>query len=151
MRLGYPYAQCQIVYFASPTPTHLTGKDPITLIVCSNISGTDKKRLLVKGKSKQPRCFKNVKCLPVDYEANCNAWMTSEILENWLRSQDKQLYLQCRKVRLLIDKLPRPSQCQSPDQHQTWISPTVHHTIIQPMDQGLTNNIKGFYCQKRWI
>ena len=143
MRLRYTYAQQQNGYFASPTLNHLTGKDPITLIVCSNISGTDKKRLLVKGKSKQPRCFKNVKFLPVDYEANYNAWMTSEIFENWLRSQDKQLRLQYQKVLLLVDKLPRPSQCQSPDQHQTWISPTVHHTIIQPMDQGLTKNIEG--------
>jgi len=39
----------------------------------------EKNKLFVIGKSKQPRCFKGVKALPVEYSANKNAWMTQEI------------------------------------------------------------------------
>ena len=120
-------------------------KDRITLMVCSNMSGTDKKKLLVIGKSKQPRCFKNVKSLPVDYEANCNAWMTSEIFENWLRSWDKQLRLQCRKILLLVDNCPAHPNVKALTNIKLEFLPPNTTSIIQPMDQGIIKNIKGFY------
>ncbi|KAL4149571.1 hypothetical protein QTP88_003497 [Uroleucon formosanum] len=53
-------------------------KERITILYCASMTG-EKKKLLVVGKSKQPRCFKGVKALPVDYTANKNAWMTQEI------------------------------------------------------------------------
>ena len=53
----------------------------ITVICCSNLTGTDKCKLLVIGKSFRPRYFKiiNVDNLPVTYHANKKAWMTSQI------------------------------------------------------------------------
>ncbi|CAG5051389.1 unnamed protein product [Parnassius apollo] len=42
-------------------------KDRITVMVTANMSGTEKKKLLIIGKSQKPRCFKGVKSLPVDY------------------------------------------------------------------------------------
>jgi hypothetical protein len=46
--------------------------DRITVLCCSNMSRTDKKKLLVIGKSAKPRCFKGLKMdsLPVEYYAN---------------------------------------------------------------------------------
>ena len=120
-------------------------KDRITLMVCSNMSGTDKKKLLVIGKSKQPRCFKNVKSLPVDYEANCNAWMTSEIFENWLRSWDKQLRLQCRKILLLVDNCPAHPNVKALTNIKLEFLPPNTTSIVQPTDQGIIKNRKGFY------
>lgn len=66
-------------------------KDRITVLVVANMTGTVKKKLLVIGKSKNPRCFKNVKRLPVDYKSNRRAWMVSEIFEKFLRDWDKEL------------------------------------------------------------
>ena len=60
-------------------------KQRLTALVCANMSGTDKHRLLVIGKSAKPRCFKNVKSLPTEYKANKKSWMTSEIYESWVR------------------------------------------------------------------
>jgi hypothetical protein len=37
------------------------------------MTGTDKKRLFVIGKSQTPRCFKNVKKLPIENAANKKA------------------------------------------------------------------------------
>lgn len=47
----------------------------ITVLIAANTSGTEKRKLLVIGKSANPRCFKN-KFLPVKYKANSKAWMT---------------------------------------------------------------------------
>jgi hypothetical protein len=69
-------------------------KDRITVLVCANSDGTEKRKVLVIGKSKNPRCFKNVKSLPVRYSANKNAWMTSDLFEAELRHWDRELRLQ---------------------------------------------------------
>jgi hypothetical protein len=54
-------------------------KNCLTVLMCVNMTGTDKKRLFVIGKSRTPHCFKNVKKLPVEYAANKKAWTTSNI------------------------------------------------------------------------
>ena len=71
----------------------------ITVLCCSNLTGTDKCKLLVIGKSLRPR-FKNVNVdnLPVTYRANKKAWMTSQIFTEWLAAWS--LYL--AKVNLKI-------------------------------------------------
>jgi hypothetical protein len=87
------------VYFIMPlwtvsqaTNTTLSGSekavDRITVLCCSNISGTVKWKLLFIGKSANPLCFKgiNMDSLPGLYCANKNAWMTSEIFKKWLMS-----------------------------------------------------------------
>jgi len=52
-------------------------KERITVLVGSNMDGSEKIPLFVIGKSKKPRCFRNAK-IPVEYEANKKAWMTSK-------------------------------------------------------------------------
>jgi hypothetical protein len=52
-------------------------KERITVLVGSNMSGTEKVPLLVIGKSAKPRSFKNAR-IPVDYKANKKAWMTGK-------------------------------------------------------------------------
>jgi hypothetical protein len=53
--------------------------DHVTVLCCSNTSGTDKWKLLVMGKRAKPQCFKGISTdsLPVTYYANKNAWITS--------------------------------------------------------------------------
>ncbi|KRZ65968.1 Tigger transposable element-derived protein 4, partial [Trichinella papuae] len=54
-------------------------KSRVTVFLCANMTGTDKRKLLVIGNSKKPRCFKSAKQLPVTYAANQKAWMTATI------------------------------------------------------------------------
>ncbi|XP_008552099.1 uncharacterized protein LOC103574431 [Microplitis demolitor] len=70
------------------------------------MSGTEKKKLLIIGKSQKPRCFKGVKSLPVDYANNRKAWITSEVFEKWLRDWDRDLVKKKKKVLLLVDNCP---------------------------------------------
>ncbi|XP_034938293.1 tigger transposable element-derived protein 4-like [Chelonus insularis] len=54
-----------------------------TIMMCSNASGTHKLPLFVIGKSKSPRCFKNIKELPVIYKDQAKAWMNQDLMREW--------------------------------------------------------------------
>ena len=60
-------------------------KERVTLLLGSNMSGTDKIKPLVVGKSAKPRCFNRVDvgALPVIYKSNRTAWMTGQIFNEW--------------------------------------------------------------------
>src|SRR5215472_749695 len=59
--------------------------------------GSDKQEPIVIGKSPKPRCFKNVKKLPIKYHANSKAWMKTEIFCSFLHSLDAQMGAQNRQ------------------------------------------------------
>ncbi|CAF3330341.1 unnamed protein product [Rotaria sp. Silwood2] len=56
-------------------------KDRYTVMLCSNMLGTEKLKPVVIGKYAKPRCFKNIdiKKLPVQWFSNRTAWMNSKI------------------------------------------------------------------------
>ena len=56
-----------------------SSKQRITALVCANMDGSEKLKLLVIGKSKNPRRFTGIKTPPVDYVPNTKAWMMQEI------------------------------------------------------------------------
>ena len=49
----------------------------MTFMFDANMDGSDRLEPFVIGKSQKPRCFKNVRKLPVILKANKNAWMIS--------------------------------------------------------------------------
>ena len=59
-------------------------KERISLLLTANMSGTDKLTPMIIGKSKKPRCFINVKSLPVIYESSKKAWTTADIFSKWV-------------------------------------------------------------------
>ncbi|XP_037555117.1 tigger transposable element-derived protein 6 [Dermacentor silvarum] len=78
-------------------------KNRITVLVCANMDGSDKRPLLVIGKPKKPRGFAKVLSMPVTYTHNTKAWMTGEIFRKWLTDFDKEMSAKKRKVLLLLD------------------------------------------------
>ncbi|UYV80346.1 TIGD6 [Cordylochernes scorpioides] len=67
-------------------------KQRITVLLCCNSTGTDKRRLLIIGKSAKPRCFRNFSPhFYCTYTSNSKAWMTSSIFQEWLLQFNKQL------------------------------------------------------------
>ena len=76
----------------------------ITVLCFSNLTGNDKFKLLVIGKSLLP-CFKNVNVdnPPVTYRANKKAWMTSQIFTKWLATWSSYLTNVNLKILLLGD------------------------------------------------
>lgn len=120
-------------------------KDRITVLVGANMAGDEKLKLLVIGKSKHPRCFKGVRHLPVTYNANGRAWMTMAIFENWLREEDARFTRQGRKVVLIVDNCPAHGQVEGLKSISLEFLPANVTAVIQPMDQGVIQNIKVHY------
>ncbi|KAM7312005.1 tigger transposable element-derived protein 4 [Ixodes scapularis] len=84
----------------------------ITMLLGANMSGIDKLRLLVIGKAKSPRCFKNVKTLPVSYIANSKSWMTQALFKQWLWKVDRRFVKEKGKVLFLVDNIPGTERWQ---------------------------------------
>lgn len=136
-------------------PGRKTSKERVTFLVCCNSNGSHKLKLLVIGKSKNPRAFKNAE-LPVDYKATAKAWMTSAVFKQWfdecfipqvrkfLRSQNLP-----EKALLLIDNAS--SHCDEQElvsddgQIVTKFLPPNTTALIQPMDQNAIRLTKLFY------
>lgn len=86
LREGYSdediYNAVETGLFFRLTPDHSLKFNSV--LVAANMTGSVKKKLLVIGKSRTPRCSKNIKHmknLPVDYDSIKKAWMTSVIWE----------------------------------------------------------------------
>ena len=77
-------------------------KERITLLVCANMTGTEKLPLLAIVKFKYPRCFREIQTLPVDLMQQ-NSWMTASIFESWLRKWDSKLSRDTHKIALFLD------------------------------------------------
>ncbi|XP_056008513.1 tigger transposable element-derived protein 6-like [Ostrea edulis] len=122
-------------------------KDRVTAMVCVNVSGSDKQRLLVIRKSRDPRCFRGKKSLPVVYRSSANAWMTSDIFREWLKDFNKQMVRQNRKVLLLVDNCsahPKDAADRLSNVKLEFL-PANTTSVIQPCDQGIIKNLKTLY------
>ncbi|MEW8546499.1 MAG: transposase, partial [Candidatus Thiodiazotropha sp.] len=120
-------------------------KERITALVCANMSGTDKVPLFVLGKSANPRCFKNVKSLPTQYDANPKAWMTSAIFTKWVTKFDKKCQRQQRRVALIVDNCPAHPKIKGLKAVNLIFLPPNTTSRTQPMDQGVIRSLKHHY------
>ena len=123
-------------------------KERLTVLVCSNMSGSEKIPLLVIGKSAKPRCFKNVKTLPTGYTSNKKAWMTSEIFINWITKLDKKFQHQRRKVAMVIDNCPAHPHVRGLKNVTLIFLPPNTTSKTQPCDQGIIQNLKVHYRKR---
>ena len=81
-------------------------KDRITIGLTCSADGSGKYKPWVVGKSKNPRCFKNVKnrrLLGVEYRYNNSKWMTGKIMVEYLNWLNSMMKSENRKVLLLMD------------------------------------------------
>jgi hypothetical protein len=125
-------------------------KDRITALVATNMDGSDKRPLLIIGKSKQPRCFRGIAHLPLPYTHNKNAWMTSTIFHDWLVALEKDMATQKRNIALVIDNCaahPKTAADELRHVKLVFLPPNVT-SLIQPCDMGIIQNLKIFYRKK---
>lgn len=118
-------------------------KDRITVLVAANMNGTEKRKLLVIGKSKNSRCFKNIKQLPVTYKANESAWMTAQLFEEEVRKWDAEL--KTRKILLLVDNCPAHPRISNLRNIELAFLPANKTSILQPMEQSVIKSLKGHF------
>ena len=78
-------------------------KTRLTALVGANMDGSEKYPLLVIGKFKNPRAFKNVAHLPLNYDHNKKAWMTGKIFIPFMRKMNNQFKAQKQQVAIIPD------------------------------------------------
>lgn len=117
-------------------------KERITVLLTTNMTGTEKKQVLVIGKAKNPRCFKNVKSLPVIYESNKKAWMTSDIFTRFICKWDKELRHSKKKILLLVDNCPAHPNVEGLSAIKLCFLPPNTTSVLQPLDQGIIKSLK---------
>lgn len=117
----------------------------VSVLVASNMDGSDKRKLLVIGRFEKPRCFKGIGRLPVDYKANSKAWMTRSLFEEWVRKFDSQMAREKRKVVLIIDNCPAHLMPENLECTRVVFLPPNSTSKTQPMDAGVIHSMKSHY------
>ncbi|XP_049513069.1 tigger transposable element-derived protein 4-like [Dermacentor silvarum] len=71
--------------------------------------------------------------------------MTMAIFENWLQEEDARLSKQGRKVVFIVDNCPAHGKVEGVKSITLEFLPANATAVIQPMDQGVIQNIKVLY------
>nr|XP_042910876.1 tigger transposable element-derived protein 4-like [Parasteatoda tepidariorum] len=109
------------------------------------MDGTEKLPLLMIGKSRSPRCFKNVKSKPIEYLSNTKAWMKAHIFEEWLLDLNRTYQRKNRKIILFIDNCTAHKSIPTMENITVVFFPPNMTSVVQPMDHGIIKNLKHFY------
>lgn len=118
------------------------------MLLCASASG-EKLKLLVIGKSKNPRSFNGYHhtSLRVTYEANKKAWMTGQIFESWLKKVNQQMRVQNRKILLFMDNCGAHPHLTLSNVKLVFFPPNTT-SRLQPMDAGVIQALKVHYRKK---
>ncbi|XP_040070451.3 tigger transposable element-derived protein 6-like [Ixodes scapularis] len=124
-------------------------KQRLTLLLCVNMDGSDKRDPLIIGKAQNPRCFKGARKLSAEYVWNTKAWMSRAIFSEWLKRFDDDMGRQKRNVCLLLDNC---TAHHIPELHLKNVElrffPPNATSVIQPLDQGIINSVKCAYKRR---
>lgn len=137
-------------------PGRKTSKERITFLACANGDGSHKAKMVVIGKARNPRVFKNCGPLPVEYYSTKKAWMTSSLFIKWfnesfvvqVKTFQAEQNLNGQAI-LLVDNAPShasETQLISDDgKIITMFLPPNCTPLIQPMDQNAIRLTKMYY------
>lgn len=117
----------------------------LSIFLCFNMEGAFEKPLIV-GKAKSPRCFKNLdlKTLPIIWRANNKAWMTSNIMDDWLLIFNNKMKKEHRNVILLLDHVKFLPHSNYSNVH-IMLLPAYTTSFTQPVNQRIINSVKVNY------
>jgi hypothetical protein len=121
-------------------------KERITVLLCTNADGSEKKRLDVIGKSANPRSFgKSKSKLPVNYYNNRKSWMTSDIWYQIMSKLNKKMIKEDRNILMFVDNCTaHPNDLKFPNIKFIYL-PSNTTSCTQPLGSGIIKVLKGNY------
>ncbi|GBL77914.1 Jerky -like [Araneus ventricosus] len=136
-------------------------KDRVTILGCANAAGSHRVKLTLVGKSKKPRCFKNINktALLVHYMRQESSRMNSSLFSEWFHycfvPEVKKILkkLKLKKAILLMDNAPahRDAETLKAENITCIFIPPNTTSILQPMDQGVIESMKRRYRKPKQI
>jgi len=129
----------------------MKSKDRVTLVFCTNASGTEKLPIAIIGKSKAPLCFRGAgHTPPVPFFDHSNAWMDATRFQKWFDRVfvPGTVAERSRRVALIMDNAPsHGSEVGHPHVEFIFLlhNSTARH---QPMDDGVIAAVKRGYLRR---
>lgn len=122
-------------------------KERLTVLLCVNMEGEFEEPFII-GKAAKPRCFKGIaiNSLNVEWRSNKRAWMTRDLMSDWLLAFDRKMKRQKRKVILFLDNATSHPKLELENVKLMFLPPNVT-AACQPLDQGVIQNFKVNYRQ----
>ena len=127
-------------------------KDRLTLLIITNMDGSDHRKLSVIGKAKNPCCLQKkykmqVKDMVIDWCASKNAWITGEIHDRIMTKFNNQIREAGRKVLYVCDNASSHGKGEYSNIRVLRLPPNAT-SIIQPLDHGKILSVKRRYKKK---
>ena len=125
-------------------------KARVTVMICCNATGSHKPRVLVIGKAKTPRALKqvNMNNMPSQYMNSTKAWMTSELLDIWLRQLNSLMTSKNKHIIMLMDNARCHTIIDTYSHIDITFLPPNMTSEIQPCDQGIIRSLKCHYKRR---
>ncbi|XP_043251502.1 jerky protein homolog-like [Colletes gigas] len=135
-------------------------EDRATVGLCVNATGSHKLPLLFIHKIKNPKELKHCKdSLPVIYKAQSQAWIDQEIFSDWyqnhfipaVKTHQTETGTSGKVILLLNNcrhKLQLAEKFQQDDQFHIMLLPHNTTPFLQPMNQGIIENVKKSFRHK---
>nr|XP_049707244.1 tigger transposable element-derived protein 4 [Helicoverpa armigera] len=113
-------------------------KDRLSVFLCANMPGTDKKKLLVCG-TEDPllHSFRNPDTLPVTYIRHSQAHFTTQMFEEYVKFWNRELKLKNRKAILVLDRATIHSKLQLSHLKLVFVPWKASNGLI-PMKNGVS-------------
>ncbi|KAH8029854.1 hypothetical protein HPB51_004889 [Rhipicephalus microplus] len=155
----YAAQETALFYGALPHETRAFKEDPcaggsrstqrLTVFLCSNMDGSDKRPPLVVGKSDRPKCFQGSKRIPIKYVSHPKAWMTSLLFCNWLCDFNASMVEQGRSVCLLVSRCAAHAigELSLSNVRLCYVSADAQSSLPCPLNLGVVNRLKCAYRQ----
>ena len=127
-------------------------KDRLTLLMITNMDGSDHRKLAVIGKSKTPWCLgkkykMQVKDMAVDWYASKNAWITGDIHHKIMSKFNDEMRKSNRHILYVCDNASS-HQVREYSHIKFLMLPPNATSIMQPLDQGIILSTKRRYKKK---
>ena len=104
--------------------------------------------MFVIGKSKAPRCFKNVIFLSCRNRSQKKSWMDSSLFDEWVRELDVKFQKKNRKIALIIDNYPAHPTIADLSNVKLIFLPPNTTSVSEPMDRWVIKCLKAFYRRR---